>query len=187
MSDATSDRRFLSRRLMLREFVDTDEASVHAYASDPIVTTFMEWGPNSVEDTRAFLRAAIDHAASPVRADYDLAITDVRSGAVLGGAALSVTNTEHRRGEIGYVLHRDHWSQGLATETAVMLLRFGFDELGLRRISATCHPENRASARVLQKAGLVFEGRMRSHMLVRGHWRDSLLYAIVRDDLLSDR
>lgn len=53
-----------------------------------------------------------------------------------------------------------------------MLLRFGFAQLQLRRISATCHPDNHASSRVLEKAGLVFGGRMRSHLLVRGAWRD---------------
>ena len=63
-----------------------------------------------------------------------------------------------------------------------MLLRFGFGELQLRRISATCHPNNRASSRVLEKAGLLLEGRLRSHMLVRGEWRDSLLYAVVSDE-----
>ncbi len=95
---------------------------------------------------------------------------------------MSVTNVEHRRGEIGYVLHPDFWSKGLATEAAQMLLRFGFEQLQLRRISATCHPDNHASARVLQKAGLTFEGRMRSHLFVRGEWRDSLLYAAISED-----
>ncbi|WP_301123132.1 GNAT family N-acetyltransferase [Mycolicibacterium fortuitum] len=69
-----------------------------------------------------------------------------------------------------------------AAEAARMLLRFGFAQLQLRRISATCHPDNHASARVLEKAGLVFGGRMRSHLLVRGAWRDSLLYAAITDD-----
>ncbi|WP_368854288.1 GNAT family N-acetyltransferase [Nocardia abscessus] len=49
----------------------------------------------------------------------------------------------------------------------------------LRRISATCHPDNHASARVLEKVGSTLEGRMRSHLFVRGARRDSLLYAAV--------
>lgn len=169
-------------RLVLREFAETDENAVHSYACDPVVTQFLEWGPNSIEDTRAFLRKAVGQVETPSRRAFDLAVVDIQSQAVIGGAALSVTNVEHRRGEIGYVLHPDVWSKGLATETARMLLRFGFDQLQLHRISATCHPDNHASARVLQKAGLVFEGRLRSHLFVRDAWRDSLLYAAISED-----
>jgi ribosomal-protein-alanine N-acetyltransferase len=46
----------------------------------------------------------------------------------------------------------------------------------------TCHPNNYASARVLQKVGLEYEGRIRSHLFVRGGWRDSLLYAVINGD-----
>jgi RimJ/RimL family protein N-acetyltransferase len=59
------------------------------------------------------------------------------------------------------------------------LLRFGFDRLDLHRIAATCHPDNRGSSRVLEKAGMELEGRMRDHKLIRGEWRDSLLYAAI--------
>lgn len=52
---ANSGIRMASHRLVLREFVVTDEDAVHAFAADPLVTRFTDWGPNSVEDTRAFL------------------------------------------------------------------------------------------------------------------------------------
>jgi ribosomal-protein-alanine N-acetyltransferase len=174
--------RLVGDRVILREFVETDETAVHSYASDPMVTQFMNWGPNGIEDTRAFLRQVVGQGRTPHRTSFDLAMVDIESQALIGSAAVSVTNVEHRRGEIGCVLDPDYWSKGLATEAARMLLRFGFGELQLRRISATCHPDNHASSRVLEKAGLVFEGRIRSHMFVRGAWRDSLLYAVVSDD-----
>jgi RimJ/RimL family protein N-acetyltransferase len=55
--------------------------------------------------------------------------------------------------------------------------------VGLHRIFATCDSENRASARVLEKAGMQLEGRKRSHLFVKGRWRDSLLYAILEEDV----
>jgi [ribosomal protein S5]-alanine N-acetyltransferase len=84
--------------------------------------------------------------------------------------------------ELGYIFHRDVWSQGYATEAAGLLLLFGFNRLRLRRIAATCHPDNIASARVLEKIGMQREARLRSHLFVRGAWRDSLLYAAVEED-----
>jgi ribosomal-protein-alanine N-acetyltransferase len=182
MQRAKSGIQLVSDRLVLREFVVTDEDAVHSFAADPLVTRFTDWGPNSVEDTRAFLAEATAQATNPERTEFTLAAVHASSGRLIGSVAIGITSVQHQRGEFGFVFHRDFWSQGYATEAAELLLRFGFDRLQLRRISATCHPDNRASARVLQKAGLQYEGRMRSHLFVRGAWRDSLLYAAVNSD-----
>jgi RimJ/RimL family protein N-acetyltransferase len=127
---------------------------VHAFAADPLVTQFTDWGPNSIEDTRAFLAQATVQATNPQRAEFTLAAVHASSGRLIGSVAIGVTSAQHRRGELGFVFHRNDWSQGYATEAAGLLLCFGFDHLQLRRISATCHPNNHASARVLEKAGL---------------------------------
>lgn len=164
-------------RLMLREFVAADVAPVHAYASDPLVTRFLIWGPNSLEDTRQFIAEAIASSQSPDRTSFDLAAAESASSAPIGGAAVRVVDIAGRQGDIGYVLHRDFWSRGYATEIVRLLLEVGFDKLGLRRITATCDPDNLASARVLEKAGFQFEGKIDRHMFVRGSWRDSLLFA----------
>lgn len=70
------------------------------------------------------------------------------------------------------------WGRGYAIEIAQALVKFA-QALGLHRVEATCHPDNAASARVLTKAGLTLEGRLRDHLLVRGAWRDSLLFAVI--------
>lgn len=59
----------------------------------------------------------------------------------------------------------------------------GFEQLELERVAATCDPENLASARVLEKAGLRYEGRLRGNVVARGRRRDSLMYAILRSDV----
>jgi len=58
------------------------------------------------------------------------------------------------------------------------LVSYAFTALGMRRVEATCHPDNAASVRVLEKAGLVMQERLRDHLRVRGEWRDSLLFAV---------
>jgi RimJ/RimL family protein N-acetyltransferase len=174
--------RLVGRRLVLRDFRAGDLDSVHSYACDPTVTRFLDWGPNSLEDTRAFLAQAVAQASAAPRHCFDAAVIDAESGALIGGASLRITSREHRRGELGYALHPAFWSKGYATEAARMLLDFGFCRLHLRRISATCHPDNHGSSNVLRKVGLEFEGRLRSHLRVRGEWRDSLLYARIAED-----
>lgn len=112
-----------------------------------------------------------------VRADIDL---------VIGSIEVRMLSSLHRQGEFGYVFRRDHWGRGYATEAARAMLAFGFAGLGMERISATCDPDNLASARVLTKAGLRYEGRMRHHQNIRGRWRDSLLFAVVAGDDRSE-
>jgi RimJ/RimL family protein N-acetyltransferase len=172
--------RLETERLVLRQFVADDVAAVHEYASDPEVTRFTTWGPNTFETTREFLATVL---ARPAGGDeFGFAITLRDSGRLIGSVGIGVWSDEHRRGELGYVLNRAYWSLGYATEATLRLVQFGFDELDLHRIEATCHPDNRASARVLEKVGFQFEGRLRDHMQARGEWRDSLLYATIRAD-----
>lgn len=154
---------------------------MHAFASDREVTRYTAWGPNSAEDTRAFLRAVLAQARSAERSEFNLAVVERDSGRLVGSAALRVTSREHARGELGYVFHREVWSRGYATEAGRLLLLFGFERLGLRRIAATCRPENVASGRVLEKIGMRCEGRLRSHVFLRGTWRDSVLYAAINE------
>jgi ribosomal-protein-alanine N-acetyltransferase len=163
-------------RIRLRTFADADLDAVHAYASDPQVARYTDWGPNSVADTRAFLDE-VTALPSPPGGRYPLAIEV--DGQLIGGTQLNVVSAANLRAEIGYVLGRPWWGRGYATEAAGLLLRFGFQELGLHKIVATCHPDNAGSARVLTRIGMTLEGRLRDHVLVRGGWQDRLLFGIV--------
>jgi ribosomal-protein-alanine N-acetyltransferase len=75
------------------------------------------------------------------------------------------------------VLARARWGRGYATEAATAMLRFGFDQLGLHKIMATCDPDNTTSARVLTKIGMRIDGYLYQHVLVRRRWRDRLVLA----------
>lgn len=65
---------------------------------------------------------------------------------------------------------------------AHLLVNFGFKELNLHRIYATCDPRNGASAKVLEKIGMVKEGRLRENLLIKGGWRDSFVYGILEHE-----
>jgi len=84
--------------------------------------------------------------------------------------------------ELGYFLHPDVWGRGCATEAARLLVAFGFDVLGLERITATCDPRNVASGHVLCKLGMRHETRILRTMCLADGWRDSDLYVLVRQD-----
>jgi RimJ/RimL family protein N-acetyltransferase len=166
-------------RLILREITEADLPAVHAYSVRPEVARYQPWGPNTPEESRAFVDRAIAEAQTDPRAVYQLAITRVDGGQLIGSAGLTVHSVEHGQGEIGYLLHPEAWGSGYATEAARLLLGFGFDELQLHRIFATCDPRNEASVSVLKRLGLIYEGRLRETMRLRDGWRDSLCYSIL--------
>jgi ribosomal-protein-alanine N-acetyltransferase len=165
-----------TERLILRDYRSGDFDAVHAFASDPQVATFVDWGPNAPEDTRAFLGACVaDQAVSP-RTTYTLAVTEP-GGPPFGSVGLETHGAHHA--DMGYVIRPERWGHGFASEAAAAILRFGFGPLGLHRIQSTCRPENLASVRVLEKIGMIREGYLHDHLLIRGQWHDSLLYASI--------
>jgi ribosomal-protein-alanine N-acetyltransferase len=169
-------------RLLLRDFTLDDLSDVHAYASLQETVRFMEWGPNTEEQTRDFLLRKLAAQQADPRVEYELGIVLKETGQVIGGIGLRLNRPQHRAADMGYVLHPDHWNHGYATEAARAILDCGFNQHNLHRIMATCDPANRASARVLEKIGMQYEGRIRHHLLYKQTWRDSLLYAILETD-----
>jgi RimJ/RimL family protein N-acetyltransferase len=101
------------------------------------------------------------------------------SHGVIGAGELRVRSRPHRQGEISYIVHPDHWGHGYATRIANRLLELAFREHTLHRVFATCDSRNVASAAVLRKIGMTYEGRMRHALLLRDGWRDSEIFSIL--------
>lgn len=88
-------------------------------------------------------------------------------------------------GEIGFIIHQDHWGKGLATEAVKLIMDYSFEKCELQRIVALCCPENGASLRVLEKAGMVKEGTLRKDILIKGEWKDSCVYSLLREEWIE--
>ena len=166
--------------LRLRLLTLDDWPAVHAWASRPEACRFQTWGPNSEDETRAFVADAVADAGlqPPPRLLHAIVV----DGSVLGNGALIFHSRAQRQGEIAYIVHPDHWGRGIATAAGRELLRIGFEEHGLHRIQATCDPRNAGSAAVLKKLGMRYEGRMRHTQYIRDGWRDSELFSILEDE-----
>jgi len=178
-------------RLILREFVPADMASVHHYASDPVVTRYVSFGPNTPAETEDFLERCAGARLAIPRAGYDLAVVRKSDGLLIGGTGLHLGSRglasgcgqkSLLRGELGYVFRQDAWGRGYAAEAGLALVRFGFETLGLHRVYAECHSANTASARVMEKIGMRREGLLREHAFIKGEWWNVVVYGILRAD-----
>ena len=180
-------RDICTKRLRLRELRKQDEQAIHNYSSDPEVTLYMNWGPNVQQDTTNFIQKSIASQSEQPRTDFTLAVILQSKNKLIGSCGIYLSNPSQREGFIGYVFSKSVWGKGYATETAAALVKFGFENLKLHRIFATCDPQNSVSARVLEKVGMQKEGCLRQNYWVRGKWRDSLLFAILENDFKTGK
>lgn len=139
--------------LRLTDFRAQDLSAVHNFAADPLVCRYSMWGPNQLADTQKFLADAL--IEQPHRRLRAIRLGDV----LIGSASVRATDRNAKAGELGYTLNREYWGNGYATAAVGHLLRLGFEDLGLERISATCDARNAASIRVLEKSGFKLEER----------------------------
>lgn len=143
---------FETDRLILRKPASADaEALFAGYASDPEVTRFLSWRRHrSIEDTRAFLAFSETEWETWPIGPY--LIENRAERRLIGGTGLSFKTPAVA--ETGYVLARDAWGFGYATEAlgAVTMLAA---KTGVRQLFAFCHPDHLRSARVLEKCGFL--------------------------------
>jgi RimJ/RimL family protein N-acetyltransferase len=171
-------------RLRLREVDESDFEAAWAWASRPEFFRFLPIDQPSREDEHVWLESVIKEAQAAPRRQYQLGIDASDAGGLVGMVRIGIDSERHRSASIGYGINPDFWGRGYATEAARLIVRFGFETLGLHRIWATHHPENGASRRVLDKIGFREEGRRRDDRFVDGAWYDSVVCSILESDSL---
>jgi ribosomal-protein-alanine N-acetyltransferase len=159
-----------TERLILRPYRVSDATAVHRYGSDPEVCRYTEFGPNTWDDTLGFLQTAV----RPIPPKIELAITLAGDDAVGGG--VGAWPVAEGRWEMGWVLRRDLWGLGYATEAARAVFGAVAERGDVHTIFARCRPENPASARVMEKLGMRFVELIPRETEVRGEWVDSRIY-----------
>ena len=143
-------------RILLRRFEASDYEAVYEFSSHPEVQKYTG-NPllKSVQEAKDLIANVwfSDYAkygygrwATIYKPDNKLiGFSGLKHLADLGGIT-----------DLGYRFLPEYWGKGIATETALVSIKYGFEELGLDRIQGIAMPENIASCRVLEKAGLRF-------------------------------
>jgi [ribosomal protein S5]-alanine N-acetyltransferase len=127
--------------------------------------------PYTIQDAHEFLQQTISEQPAT---KFCIEIY----GVAVGGIGVHAGQDVHRHtATIGYWLGEQFWGRGIMTEAVTVVTDFYFESFPLRRISAEVFANNPASARVLEKAGFAFEGRLKNNVVKDGEVLDSLLYA----------
>lgn len=169
-------------RLLLRPYTESDIDDLYDIQSRPDVTRYLYWGPRNREQVRHALEQKARSTGFGAESDsltLAVVLPGPGPGRVIGDVLLLWTSRMHRQGEIGYVFHPGYGGHGYATEAAEVMLRIGFEGLGLHRICGRLDGRNTASARVLERLGMRREAYLRQNEIVKGEWTDEMIYAIL--------
>jgi ribosomal-protein-alanine N-acetyltransferase len=167
-------------RLKLRapELSDA-ERMFSSYTQDADVARYMVWQPHaSLETTRDFIADCVAQWNAGLALPY--IITLKASDEFIG--MLEARPRDHIV-NIGYLLARNHWGQGLMVEAIQAFTAIALRLPGIFRVEATCDVDNRRSARALEKSGFLLEGRLARYTLlpnISTEPRDCFIYAACR-------
>jgi RimJ/RimL family protein N-acetyltransferase len=173
-------------RMALRPYEPSDLPALHDMFGREDVTRYLPWTAMDLDQARAKMEQRVKQSRIDTEGQaVVLAAVEASSGRYLGEFMLRLTNAERRQGEIGWSLHPDAHGRGLATEGARSMLRLGFEELGLHRITAGCDPRNVASLRVMERLGMRREAEFVESWFLKGEWVDEIVCAVLESEWRS--
>jgi RimJ/RimL family protein N-acetyltransferase len=144
------------------------------------------WLPNLSADLTA---ADMERFAAHAQTEWDEgtayhhAITAAADGRVLGGIGLTQINRLHMFGNIYYWVRTSAAGQGVASAAVRQLAKFGFEQVGVRRLEIVMAVGNQASRRAAEKAGATYEGRLRNRLMMYNVSHDAFMFSLIPGDV----
>lgn len=174
----------VTARLQLRPFVEADAEALWPYVSDPELPRMMSWTAHTdLSQTVGFIRYLHDGFATGTAVGWAI----VHEGRVAGCISLEGIRYELRawrvdRAELGYWISPTLWNRGLMTEAGQAVIRFGFESLGLHKITVECIADNIGSRRVIEKLNFRLVGRRELDVWRHDQWWSVLQYELTASE-----
>ncbi|GAA0615127.1 GNAT family N-acetyltransferase [Kribbella sandramycini] len=177
-----------TERLDLRPHRHGDVDDMLAFHSLPEVVRYTPWPVRDRKQTEEALEARLNAGRLTEPGQWLILAIELReTGTVIGEVLLKWASDVNRSGEIGYALHPGYQGKGLASEAARAMLRIGFEELGLHRITAVVDDRNTASWQLLERIGMRREAHHLEASWFKDEWANDYTYALLRSEWLNGR
>lgn len=164
-------------RLLLRKLSREDAPEMFFLRSNEDVLRFLGREPaKSVTEAEEFIGKINKGIEENESILWGIAFVN-KPETLIGTICLWNLQKENYRGEIGYILHPEHWRKGIMKEAIDCVVDYGFTILKLHSIEAQLSSGNLASAAVLEKTGFTREGHLRENHYFRGEFSDTLIYS----------
>lgn len=166
--------------------MDDVQSMFDNWASDENVTRHLTWAPHSdIGQTTKYIESMISKYESGDY--YDWLIESEETGDVIGSIGFVRCFEDIDAFDVGYVLGRRWWGQGIMPEALTAVIEYAFTRLGAKRIGAQCDEHNRASEQVMKKCNLRYEGRIRKGARNNRGIVDILQYSIIAADFAASQ
>ncbi|RIX60330.1 N-acetyltransferase [Paenibacillus nanensis] len=151
--------RLETERLVIRPYIESDLMESFTFMQDSELFTYMHMGVLPFEEYKGLFQWLMESYSTPFQQPfkYSFAIRSQTTGAFIGWCGVGTLDFSKPDKELYYMIGRDYWGLGYATEAASALTAFAFDVIGLDRLYAKADPRNHASLRVFEKLGFMFD------------------------------
>lgn len=184
MDKKKADRRKVSLtddKILLRPYLKSDVETLYL-AIRSSLTELGVWLPfahpdYSMPETKKWIKSnPVEWKAGRA---YNFAICDVKTGEMIGGCGINDISKIDLRANLGYWVRSDKTGQGIAPAAARLLAKWGFEELGLKRIEILVAIENTRSLRAAEKAGAKREGVLRNRCALCDKSHDAVMHSLI--------
>ncbi|MBE0669537.1 MAG: GNAT family N-acetyltransferase [Anaerolineales bacterium] len=170
-----------AKRLVLRNFNDSDLDTFLAYRNDPEVARYQGWSlPYSREKGKQFILEMRDVHAPKQGQWLQLAVELKETGNLIGDVAFCIKDDDARQAVIGFTVASSYWRQGFATEALTTLLDYLFMDIDLHRITADCDTENMGSWKTLERLGFRREAHFVESLLIGKEYISEYYYGLLQ-------
>lgn len=173
-----------TERMILRQYTNADAEALFSFRSNPQAMHFVPRPlQESTDDALTMIAMMNENIANNDSISWAVELKE--TGRVIGSVSFHRIEKEHHRGELGYMIHPDHWGKGLVTEAAGAAVDYGFKGLHFHSIEAIIDPDNVASARVLDKLQFVKEAHFKENFMQHGRFTDTAIYSLLKSAYLQ--
>lgn len=139
--------------------------------------------PCDIKYVKKWIKNVISSASA--NKSYEFAIINKNNGAYMGNVGLINIDQESKRCDISYFIDPLYCNNGIATEAGVAMIKYAFEQLGMVRVGGMCMDINPASARVMEKLRMKYEGTLRNYFIKDNALVNAMMFSILVDEYRS--
>ncbi len=182
-----TDYNIQTDRLLISPLAEVDLDSMHQLHCHEVVARYNTIGiPKDKQQTYQVLRPVLQSMSQKMPSQIAWTLREAKSGEFVGEIGMRLSASRFRMGEIYYNLTPSMWGFGYGLESCHALLHYAFTVLDLHRIEAGVAVENSRSIRLLERLGMVREGRKRKILPLTSGWSDNFIYSILKEEFMPE-
>ncbi|MCL2546473.1 MAG: GNAT family N-acetyltransferase [Oscillospiraceae bacterium] len=178
-----------TNRLLLREICSKDANNVYNLFSNPNVMRYLDLPHANIAQSQHYIDTLLKDYEHKPRLRWEFAVILAKTGEFAGIVELEVgfEPVVDSRAELQYLFLPEFCGKGYASEANKAVIKFGFEELRVNKITAGCLQCNLASERAMIRCGMTKEGDYKQHTKWDGEWVNRVEYAVLKDEYYVEK